>query len=132
LFFVICAGVFPQKTPEQSVKIVNSGSKFVSCHVFASLTLAVSCGLGPPTHNGLGAPTFVPTKTTNHPAIESFEFFQRSNEPVNLKLISFETGNSPFLDSFLTPTSAAGKQEKWKNLSLGCFRRFSGVFASFS
>jgi hypothetical protein len=58
----------------------------------------------------LGATTRRPDKAINHPAIESFEKIQRSNEPVIVNLSFPETDNPPFLDSFLTTKSTAGKQ----------------------
>jgi hypothetical protein len=60
----------------------------------------------------LGAPAPIPTEATNHPAVEVFEFFQRSNEPVNVILICSQTKKLPFLDSDLAPLPAACKQEK--------------------
>jgi hypothetical protein len=79
----------------------------------------------------LGAAAPVPTQATNHPATEPFEKNQRSNKPVNVSSSSLETEYSPFLDSFLTISRAAGKQEKWKNLSLGGWRRHSLELVSY-
>jgi hypothetical protein len=76
--------------------------------------LAASCGLGAANHNRWGAATPVLTQATKPPAVELIEFFQCSNEPDTTKPCSHETEKSPFLDSLLTTTGAAGKQQKAK------------------
>jgi hypothetical protein len=64
----------------------------------------------PRNHNPLGAAAPVPTRTTQCPAVELIEFFQRYNAPDSTKPSALKTENFPFLGSLLTRLAAAGKR----------------------
>jgi len=90
--FNFCAGVFPQKTAEQSVKArnalktVNCCSTTV-CNLILSFTVSkpVFCGSGNPMPLWIGPRQSPHSRSKKPPAWEQADINKRSRKPVNVK-----------------------------------------------